>query len=88
MRDIQKGAVALVAVEAHGGLWLLALPRPLATVDQQNIEPAIPIIIKKSSASAHGFWVPLFASGPGFMAKDHPGCCSDVGKLEGCRRRR
>jgi len=88
VRDIQKGTIALVAVEAHGGLWLLALPRPLATVDQQNIEPAIPIIIKKSSASAHGFWVPLFASGPGFMAKDHPGCCSDVGKLEGCRRRR
>jgi hypothetical protein len=25
--DIPEGAIALVAIEAHGGLWLLALPR-------------------------------------------------------------
>src|SRR5262249_14935431 len=49
--------------------------------------PAIPITIKKATASTNGFWIPLLAGGPGFMAKDYPGGGSDVGKLQGCRWR-
>src|SRR5262249_30663831 len=82
LRDILKGAIAPVAVQAHGGLWLLALAGPLAAVDQQDIGPAIPIVIKKSTTSTDGFRVPLLASGAGFMAKDYPGSGRDVAKLD------
>src|ERR1019366_3638467 len=55
--DVGEGAVAVVAVEPHGGA-LAAAPGivgvPAHAVDQQDVLPAVGIVIEECAAGAHG----------------------------------
>ena len=77
LRDVLKGAVASITVQAHGGLSLsdsrIALLWPVCTIDQQDVRPAVPIIIQEGDASADGFRVPLVTGSSGNMGERYPG---------------
>ncbi len=54
LRHIGKGAVAVVPVKLHGGALAL-VARPVATIDEKDIEPSVVIVIEKRAARSHGF---------------------------------
>ena len=80
LRHITKCAIALIAIQAHGRLWLLSLSRPTAAVYEQNVEPSIAVVIEEPSPGTHSFRVPFLPSSPGLVLEDHPGRGRDIGK--------
>ena len=79
--DVGEGAVAVVAVEPHGGA-LAAMAGPVHAVDQQNIQPAIGIVIEEGAARAHGFRQILGAECAAVVAELDAGGGGDVGQAE------
>src|SRR5262249_39844663 len=87
LRDVLKGAVASITVQAHSWLGLsdshVALLWPVGAIDQQDVWPPVPIIIQESDASADGFRVPLVTSRSGIMRERYPGCSGHIRKPDG-----
>ena len=52
---VGEGAVAIVLVQAVGGARRSAIPA--AAGEQQNVQPAIVVIIEERSAAADGFQI-------------------------------
>jgi hypothetical protein len=59
------------------------LLRPVCTIDEQDVWPAVPIIIQEANASADGFGVPLVTGSSSLMRERYAGESRDVGKLDG-----
>ena len=53
-RDVREGAVAIVAIEAQRGALAL-VPWPVHAVDQQDVLPAVAIVIEKRAARSRAF---------------------------------
>ena len=54
LSHIGKRAVAIVPIKLHRAALPL-VTRPVAAVHQQNVEPAVIIVIEKGAARPHGF---------------------------------
>src|SRR5262249_59902365 len=84
LRDVLKSAVVPVAVQADGGLSLsgnrVTLLRPVCAIDQQDVRPAVPIIIQEANASADGFRVPLVPGSSGSMGERYAGSSGHIRK--------
>ena len=61
---------------------LAAMARPVHAVDQQNIQPAIGIVIEESAAGAQGFRQILGAECAAVVAEVDAGGGGDVGQAE------
>ena len=79
--DIGERAVAVVAVEPHGGA-LAAVIGPVHAVDQQNIEPAIAIVVEERAAGAHGLRQALGAERAAVVMELNAGRGGDVGEAK------
>src|ERR1035437_8768628 len=79
--DVGEGAVTVVAVEPHGGA-LAAPTGPVHAVDQQNVEPAIGIVIEEGAAGAHGLGQVLGAECAAVVVELDAGGRGNVGQPE------
>jgi hypothetical protein len=59
-RHIGKGSVSIVVIERGEGFARL-VPRPVHGIDQQNVLPAVVVVIEKAHAATHGFRKILFS---------------------------
>jgi hypothetical protein len=77
LRHVLKAAVTSITVQAQGGLGLsnsrVPMLRPECPIDQQDVWPAVPIMIQKADASADGFGVPLVTGSSSIMRECYPG---------------
>src|SRR5262249_45658243 len=79
--DISKSAVAVVAIEAQrGSLALVAWP--VHSVDQQDVLPAVGIVIQESTAGAECFGQKLSAVGAAVMGKAKAGGVGNLCQAE------
>ena len=60
--DVGEGAIAVIVVEAKRGTRLL-VTGPVGSVDQQNVRPAIAIVVEKGASGAESFGQELPAEG-------------------------
>ena len=79
--DVGKGSVAIVAVQVGRGA-AAPVPRPVHPVDQQNIEPAVVVIVEKSTPRPQRFGQILTAKGAVVVVKIEAGRGGDIGQLE------
>ena len=79
--DVGEGAVAVVAVEPHGGAPA-SMAGPVHAVDQQDIEPAIGIVVEEGAAGAHGFGQILRAECAVVVPELDAGGGGDIGQAE------
>ena len=77
----REGAVAVVAVELQGAALAL-VAGPIHAVDQQNVQPAVAVVIQKGAAGAHGFGQILRAESAAVVAEVDAGGGGDVGQAE------
>src|SRR5580692_8327484 len=61
--DIGKGSVSIVVIERWKGLARL-VPWPIHGIDQENILPAVVVVVEKANAAAHGFRKIFLSKGP------------------------
>ena len=64
------------------------MARPVHAVDQQNVEPAVAIVIEEGAAGAHGFGQILRAERAAVVAEVDAGRRGDVGQAEAQARAR
>ena len=67
-RHVGKRAVAVVAIEAQGRA-LPFVPWPVHAIHEQDILPAVRVVIEKRATGAHGFGQKLAAEGAAVVAK-------------------
>ena len=79
--DIGERAVAIVAVEAQRGA-LAFVARPIHAVDQQDVEPAVAVVIEKGAARAQGFGQILGAEGAAVVPEIDARRSGDVRQTE------
>jgi len=83
-RDVGERAVAVVAVEAERG----ALPRvtgPVHAVDEQNVLPAVGVVVEKRAARSQRLRQELAAVGAAVVAKPEARRGGHVGEAEAWR---
>ena len=80
-RNVRECAVAIVAIEAQGGTAAL-VAGPVGAVDQQDVEPAIAIVVEKGAAGAECFGQVFGAESPAVVLKGKAGLRGDVGEAE------
>ena len=80
-RDIGEGAVAVVAVELHRGA-LFVVPGPIHPLHQEDVLPAVAIVIEKCASRAHALGQELGAVGAAVVEKADPGLRRDVFETE------
>ena len=78
---IREATLAIVAQQAHGGAAAL-MPRPILPVQQQDVQPAVVVIVEKRAARSHCFGQKLCPVRAGFMAKLDPRRRRDIGEPE------
>ena len=79
--DVGESAVAIVPVQPHGGA-LAAVAGPVHAIDQQDVEPAVAIVIEEGAPGAHGFGEVLGAERAAVVAELNTGGGGDVGQAE------
>ena len=78
-RHVGKGAVMIVVVELQA--WsapFLQWPGPVLAVDQQDVGPAVVVVIDESAARAHGFRQPFLSKGSVVVGEVDAGLGGDV----------
>ena len=71
-RDIRERAVLIVVVQREKRFAGLVFG-PVHGIDEQNVLPAVIVIVKKSAARAEGFRQILFSKGAAVMFEMYPG---------------
>jgi hypothetical protein len=88
-RHVRKRAVAVVAVQTERRSLPL-MPGPVHAVDEQNVGPAVGVVVDERAAGAERFGQQLPAISAAVMAKADAGCGRHIGEAEtrrGLRRR-
>src|ERR1700745_760208 len=78
---IGEGAVAIVVKEAKRAAGFL-VARPVGTIDEQNVLPAVTIIVEKGAPEAESFRQDLPAEGAAIVLEMDTGLACDVRKAE------
>ena len=78
---IGEGAVAIVVKEAKRAAGFL-VARPVRTIDEQNVLPAVAIIVEKGASGAESFRQELPAESAAIVLKMDTGLACDVRKAE------
>src|SRR5215471_6328927 len=77
--DVGEGAIFVVVIERRDGSY--ALPaRPAHRVDQQNVLPAIVVIVDEGTTRTQGFREILFARRTAVMFELNSGLCCHIGE--------
>ena len=84
---VGEGAVAIVAVELEGAALAL-VAGPVHAVHQQDVEPAIAIVIEKRAAGPHGLGQILGAERAAVVMEVDARRGGDIGQPEAQARRR
>src|SRR5205814_673110 len=61
---------------------LTLVPRPVHAVDEQNVGPAVRVVVEKSTARSHRLGQQLAAEGPAVVTELKAGRSGDVGQRE------
>src|SRR4029077_19844774 len=80
--DVGEGAVVIVVVELGRGMFG-GLARPVGAVDEEDVGPAIVVVIDESDTGAHGFGKIFFAEGGVVVEEVDAGLLSDVAEGNG-----
>ena len=79
---VGERAVFVVVIERRKRLAGLVF-RPIHGVDEENVLPAIVVVVEKANAAAHGFGKILFSEGAGVVLEVDAGLRGHVGELDG-----
>ena len=82
MRHIGESPIAVVAIERERAL-LAVMSRPIHAIDQQDVLPAIAVVIEKGAAGAECLREKLAAEGTAAVTKANPRGTGHVGQAEG-----
>src|SRR2546422_3934375 len=80
--DIGKGAVLVVAIQSRIG-WFAFMPGPIHAVDEQDVLPAVVVVIEEGAARSNGFREILFPESAIVVSKEDTCLTRDVLKLNG-----
>ena len=86
-RDIGERAVAVVAVQAERRAPA-RVARPIHAVDEQDVRPAVGVVVDEGAAGPERFGQQLAAIGAAVVLELKAGRRGDIGQPEGERRRR
>ena len=78
---IRERSVLIVVIERGKGFAGL-VARPVHGIDEQNVLPAVIVVVKKAGAAAHGFRQILFSEGSGVVFEVDSGLGSHIGELD------
>ena len=79
--DIAKRSVAIVAIQLHGGSLAL-VARPVHRVHEQNVLPAVRVVIQEGATGAQRFRQEFAAIGAIVLAKMNTSGFGGVGQAE------
>jgi hypothetical protein len=80
-RHVGEAAVAIVVIEAQRAALLL-VAGPIHRIDEQDVLPAVGVVIEKGAAGAERFGQELAAVGSAVVLKVHAGLCCYIDELE------
>ena len=86
-RHVGESSVAVVVVEAQRGAALL-VARPVRAIDQQNVLPAVAIVIEEGAAGAQSFGQEFSAEGAAVVLEMNARLSGDIGETKAGRSRR
>jgi hypothetical protein len=79
--DIGKSAVVVVVIELQRGFSML-VARPVFAIHQQNVGPAIVVVIDEGTTRSHGLGQILFSECAVIVDETNAGLRSDIAKLD------
>ena len=79
--DVGEGAVAIVAVETQRGA-LSFVTGPVRSVEEQNVLPAVSVVVEKGATGAERFWEQFSAVSAGIVLKPDSRGGSDIGEAK------
>ena len=89
--DVAESSVAIVAIQFQGAALAL-VTRPVHSIDQQNVQPTVAVVIQKGAAGTHGLGQILGAKSAAIVVEVDARGCGDVGERKAqsgrCRSRR
>src|SRR6266849_3163674 len=80
MRDIRERAVMIVAIQLRRGMFL-NVARPVHPVDEENVRPAVVVIVNEGHARAHRFGQEFLPEGAIVVDETNPSLLRNVAKL-------
>jgi len=81
VRHVGERAIVIVVIELRRGM-LADVTGPVHAVDQENVGPAVVIVIDEGHAGAHSFGEIFFAEGAVVVHEMDPGLFGDVAELD------
>ncbi len=82
MGDVGEGAVVIVVVELGRGMFG-GLAGPVGAVDEEDVGPAVVVVVDESDTGAHGFGKIFFAEGSVVVEEADAGLLGDVAEGDG-----
>src|SRR3954452_3676562 len=82
---VRKGSVLIVVIEHWIG-FSGQMTRPVHGINQQNVLPAVVVVVEKADAAAHGFWQVLLSERSRVVFEMDAGLCCHIGELDWSRR--
>src|ERR1700730_2368908 len=67
LSDVGEGAVVIVVVERGERLGAGGMAGPVHGIDEEDVLPAVIVVIEKTNAAAHGFGKIFFTEGAGVV---------------------
>ena len=80
-RDIRERAVAIVAIQAQGRA-LLRVPGPVHAIDEQDVLPAVAVVVEEGAAGTKGLGQQRAPIGAVVVAERQSGRSRDVDELK------
>src|SRR3984957_3107680 len=84
-RDIGESSVSIVVIEGREGFARL-VPGPVHRINQQNILPAVIVVVEKAGAAAHGLGKIFLSERAAVVFEVNTGLGGYVGELDGTGR--
>ena len=81
LRHVGECSVSIVAIEAKGGS-VAVMSRPVGAVDEQDVLPAVGIVVEKCATRTEGFGKQLSTVGAAVVAKLESGGLRDIDQLK------
>src|SRR6478672_7194884 len=85
LRHISKSSILIIMVEGRSGPAGF-VSRPIHGINQQDVLPAVIVIINKADAGAHGFRKIFLAESAVVVFEMYPGLCGDIDEYDGACR--
>ncbi len=81
--DVGEGAVVIVVIERGERFSARAVAWPVHGIHEEDVLPAVVVVIENADAAAHCFGEILFAEGAGIVFEADAGLGGDVGEFDG-----